>query len=243
VPEVADAPPDRHPPFPRADQAVLDVAAAVEFICEQQSVAALDVAGFSWGTITAARFAGERPDKVRRLVLYAPVYRQINAAWLARLADPADPARLSPAYGAYTRITRADVLRRWNGELPDGNVAAWREDDVVDLLFDAVAALDPRAAEQDPPAFCCPCGAQADLFEVFSGRPLYDPGNLVMPTLLVRGAHDTTSTDEDCRDLLARIPSPAKEYETILPGSHFLCLERNRGMFYEKLKAFLGANA
>jgi pimeloyl-ACP methyl ester carboxylesterase len=238
VPEAMDSPPELHPSFPRSEQAVLDVAAAVEFICERQSVAALDIAGFSWGTITAARFAGQRPDKVRRLVLYAPLYRQTNPAWLMRLADS---ARLSRAHGAYTRITRDDVMRRWNGELPDSNAAAYREDGIVDLLFDVVSALDPRATEQDPPAFCCPCGAQADLFEVSSGRPLYDPGKLVMPTFLVRGAHDTTSTDEDCRDLLAQIPSTRKLYESISPGSHFLCLERNRGVLYDKMKAFFGA--
>jgi len=49
---------------------------------------------------------------------------------------------------------------------------------------------------------------------------------------MLRGADDTTSTDSDCRRLLARIASPMKDYRVIAPGSHFLCIERNRAKLY-----------
>ncbi len=85
-----------------------------------------------------------------------------------------------------------------------------------------------------------PNGALLDLVSVFNGRPLYDPAKLTMPTLVIRGADDTTSTDSDARNLLALIGSRDKEYCVVSPGSHFLCVERNRRQLYVSIKHFLG---
>ena len=75
--------------------------------------------------------------------------------------------------------------------------------------------------------------------EVFNGRPLYDPAKLVMPALLIRGAQDTTSTATDAQRLLEAIASPVKRNRVIAPGSHFLCIERNRAKLYDELNDFL----
>ncbi len=74
---------------------------------------------------------------------------------------------------------------------------------------------------------------------VFNGRPLYDPHKLTMPTLLVRGSDDTTSTDTDARRLLAAVASPQKSYCVVTPGSHFLIIEKNRFELYQRLSEFL----
>jgi pimeloyl-ACP methyl ester carboxylesterase len=55
----------------------------------------------------------------------------------------------------------------------------------------------------------------------------------------VRGADDLTSSDADARNLLSRIPAPTKRYVVITPGSHFLCIERNRKVLYQELSRFL----
>ena len=110
---------------------------------------------------------------------------------------------------------------------------------MAELLFETLAALDPRPGSQDPRAFRCPNGALADMVRVFNGQPLYDPAKLTMPTLLIRGASDTTSTATDACRLLARIASSDKQYQVIDPGSHFLCIERNRAPLYHALNAFL----
>jgi len=57
-------PPFRNPPFAGVDEAVKDISAAVDFILKRRSVAGLDLVGFSWGTVAAARYAGDNPDKV-----------------------------------------------------------------------------------------------------------------------------------------------------------------------------------
>jgi pimeloyl-ACP methyl ester carboxylesterase len=238
APAVMDMPPNQHPPFARATAAVADVVAAVEFILALRGARSLDLAGFSWGTVVAALFAAAQPTKVSRLAVYAPLYAARNEPWLDRIADLADRNRLAATYGAYRLITAADVAARWDADLPPGDAECFRESGIAELLFDAPAALDPAAAGRDPPAFRCPNGALADMVEVFNGRPLYNPVSLHMPVLLVRGGADTTSTDEDCRALLAHVASHEKRYEVISPGSHFLCIERNRAVLYDCLQNF-----
>jgi pimeloyl-ACP methyl ester carboxylesterase len=232
--------PARNAPFAGLDAAVDDIEAAVDFVLERQDVAAVDLIGFSWGTITAARYAGTHPQKITRLALYAPLYGEMNAAWLERISDPGDHQRLAPTFGAYRLITLADLVGRWNAELPTNNPNLYREDGIPELVFEAFAALDPLANSRTPPAFRCPNGALGDLIRVFNGQPIYDPEKLTMPTLLLRGADDTTSTEPDCLRLLARIASPIKDYRVIAPGSHFLCIERNRAKLYDQLNRFLG---
>src|SRR5262249_8964676 len=133
-----------------------------------------------------------------------------------------------PHLDAYRLVSEAGILARWDADLPAGGASQFREDAVPRALFDVVAALDPRSRSRNPPAFRCPNGALRDLMRIFAGKRAFDPGKLSMPVLLVRGEQDLTSTDADARTLMSLIASPAKRYRVIAPGSHFLCIERNR---------------
>jgi len=235
-PGVMDEPSDRHPPFADAAAAVDDIAAAVTFVLNQHGARMLDLIGFSWGTITASRFAGDNPDKITRLVLYAPIYSYTRPVWISTDKDePRDRPRLD----AYRLISQASIVARWDADLPAGQASGFRDDAVPPLLFEVVAALDPRAQSHNPPVFRCPNGAIMDLMQVFKGQPLLDPARLTMPVLLVRGEHDLTSIDADARRLLSLIVSPVKHYKVITPGSHFLCIERNCEALHETLTGFL----
>lgn len=232
VPRVMDRPPDENPPFAGVDQAVHDLAAAIDLVLERQSATALDLAGFSWGAIVAARLAGQNPGKIRRLALYAPLYHSAALSALGPMAKDGSPRE------AYGLIALDDVLRRWDSGLPGSNPAACRETGIAELLFETVAALDATAIARTPPAFRCPRGPLADLAKISRGEALFDPALLTMTTLVIRGADDTTSTDADCRDLLTQIAAPDKTYEAIAPGSHFLLLECNRKQLYDRLNSF-----
>jgi pimeloyl-ACP methyl ester carboxylesterase len=237
--EAMERPSAESPPFGGADAAAEDAAAAVDFILGRERAAGINLVGFSWGSIAAARCAAERADVVSRLVLYAPLYAERNAAWLNHIADPRDSGRLASAFGAYRLISFADVIERWDSELPSGDPLRYREAGVAELIFNALSALDPSAGLHEPRAFRCPNGALADMVKVFNGIPLFDPAKLTMKVLLVRGDEDATSTDSDAAGLLARIASPKKDYRVIPESSHFLCVERNRSKLYEELKRFL----
>src|SRR5450432_4131421 len=121
----------------------------------------------SSGSVIAARFAGDNPEKIVRLALYAPLYAEINATWLDRIADPHDRIRLASTFGAYRMVTCADVIRRWNSDLPSDDPTLYREDGIPELVFESLSALDPQAASQAPRAFRCPNGPLADMVRSF----------------------------------------------------------------------------
>jgi len=144
----------------------------------------------------------------------------------------------SPTLGAYRLVTLDGVIRRWDADLPTANPSVYREDGIAALVFETLAALDPHSSSRLPPAFRCPNGPLADIARICQGQPLYDPAKLTMPTLLVRGDDDTTSTHSAAVRLLGEIASPRKRYCVVAPGSHFLCIERNRAKLYAHLNDF-----
>ena len=237
---VLESPPEENPPFPRLAQAVPDIGAAVDAILARENAGAVDLLGFSWGTVTSCAYAAANAGKVVRLALYAPLYGERNPLWLRRIAEPRATERLLPGIGAYRLMTQAALRGRWDEDIGGGDPGRLRGPGVAEAVFELFCALDPGIRSGGEPAFRCPAGALADLVSIFNGRPLYDPAALTMPTLLVRGAGDTTSTDGDARALLAAIASPEKRYCVVDPGSHFLLLERNRAQLYGILREFLG---
>ena len=59
--------------LPDTAYAAEDINAAVEKIVEISGQSKIDVLGWSWGTMTAGRFAAEHPEHLRKLILYAPI--------------------------------------------------------------------------------------------------------------------------------------------------------------------------
>lgn len=59
--------------MPDTAYAAEDINTAVEEIVKISGQSRIDVLGWSWGTMTAGRFAAEHPEHLRKLILYAPV--------------------------------------------------------------------------------------------------------------------------------------------------------------------------
>ena len=225
-------------PFPSLEEVGADLGAAVTAILARERVDALDLIGFSWGSIAAVRHAAQYPKHIARLALYAPLCGEPNPAWLDVIADPTERTRLRGDFGAYRSIALVDLIRRWDNEIGEHDVGAYRESGVVECVFQTLSNLDCHLLADGKPAFRCPTGPLADLVNVFNGRRLYDPRRITAPTLLVRGSEDITSTDTDARSLLRDLRSEVKSYSVIPVASHFLLLEKQRTALYRVLDAF-----
>jgi pimeloyl-ACP methyl ester carboxylesterase len=174
------------------------------------------------------------------LALMAPIYATPNASWLLDLAEPGDANRLRAALGPTRRVSRADLLQRWDREIAEADKTLRREPRVLDALMRDALEAEP-AGGQD--SFVVPNGTLHDLFEAFSGRPLYDPAMLHMPVLLVRGEHDATSTAADAELLRARLASRQVQLHTVRDAGHFICAERAAPRFQRVLLGFLAAES
>jgi alpha-beta hydrolase superfamily lysophospholipase len=226
-------PPDL--PYARAPAAIRDIDLAVDFIRAREGRATIALLGGSWGTVTCGLYAaGAGAEKLERLVLYAPLYSGLNAEWLTMIVDPADPRRPNPALGAFRRVTEAQARVRWDGEIPHGDKSLWRDEAVFQALMQ-----DSLAAAGGGKSFPAPNGTLLDLFELFNGRPLYDAAAVTLPTLLLRGAADPTSTRADALGLFDRLGSRIKRYVEIGHGAHFISAERNAWQVFDEVASFL----
>lgn len=225
-------------PFARATDAVGDIQDVWSWIGDRHNGRRIALIGGSWGSITTAMFARKMgADLLSALVLYAPIFAARNEGWLKFLSDPTKPGRFSPEFVATRLVSEAQTRRRWDAEIPGG--AGWRDEAVFQALIQSSLADDPNAFTRDPPSFEAPNGTLLDLWEAFNGRPLYDPGDITCPVLLVRGGADPTSTRLDALALLDQLGSEKKHYVEIANGAHFISAERRAHEVFSVTTAFL----
>jgi pimeloyl-ACP methyl ester carboxylesterase len=231
------------PPYATGDQAIADIGDAVDWIAARHGGGPVALLGWSWGSITTARYAiGAGRGKVGRLVLYAPIYAERNAEWLELLADPADPGRIR-AFPAWRRVDLPATRARWDAQIPAG-AADWRREDVLQAIVAASLAddgLGDQGDQGDPPGFRVPNGTFLDLWEAFNARPLYDPAALTCPVMLVRGAQDPTSTRTDALALFDRLGARTRAYVEIANGTHFINAEAQAEALFAAVHGFLRA--
>lgn len=185
--------------------------------------------GWSWGTVIAGAYAARHGDRVRRLVLNAPV-------WL-RARRPADERAL----GAYATWTVEEALANLQtgapeekraGLMPPAWFAAWKA---------AALATDPEGARQDPPVVRSPSGAPHDSRAYWAaGKPYYDPALITAPTLIVHGEWDGLLPLGMAEAVFARLErAPLKRLVEIGEGTHLLMLEKNRLQLFREVQLFL----
>jgi pimeloyl-ACP methyl ester carboxylesterase len=225
-----DAPPDANPSLCRAEDASRQVAAAVRFILDHHRVQRLSIIAHSWGSIPAARFAGEHPALVDRLVLFGPISRR-------------GPRRYEkpPTAPAWRVVTLEDQWGRFVEDVPPD------EPPVLSRLHfeewgERYLDTDPDSRRRDPPGVKIPTGPFTDILHAWHGDLGYDPALVRAPVAIVRGEWDGLIPDEDARWLFdAFAASPLKRDIKISRATHLMHLEAMRFALYRESIAFLQA--
>lgn len=238
--------PTAHAPYARAADVQDDVLDAIAWIQAQHGVDQVDLLGGSWGSIICGLFATtEHVRHVRRLVLYAPIYDEghTKTSWWHGAVDPEDQTRVNPKLGAWRWVTRQSLLARWDDEIPLTDKTAWRSDAVFEALWQASLAQDPWADKPQTPAFRAPNGTLVDLFGAYTGRPVFDAKEIKLPTLLVRGDHDDTSSRIGTVKLFDEISAATKVYCEVGNGAHFVILEHQSDQVHQAVTGFLSRDS
>jgi pimeloyl-ACP methyl ester carboxylesterase len=236
-PQAMDEAPTACPVICSGTQALADTKLVTQAILDRTGHLKLCLVGGSWGSLTAARFAIEKPQLVERLVLIAPLFARRNEGWLNTLSDPKNPSAIHPELGGY-RYVDIDALRsRWDPEIPPGEENKRRDPAVLEAMFNAELAADANA--KDRRAFRVPNGTLHDLHQVFQGHSLYEPENLQVPCLLTRGDQDQTSTRLDMQALYDRIGSRSKKAVTLRDAGHFIQAERSASILGKVILDYL----
>jgi pimeloyl-ACP methyl ester carboxylesterase len=222
-------PADANPPIVTTDVALRDFGAAADRIRRERGIARLAIMGWSWGTVTVGAYAARNPDKVSRLVQYAP-------SWL-REKTPADERPL----GAYATWTVEEALANLQTGVPEEKRGGLMERAWFEAWKEAALATDPEGARRTPPVVRSPNGAAHDRIVYWgAGKPYYDPAEIAVPTLLIRGEWDGLSPRARGAEVFTRlIRAPRKRFVEVGGGTHLLMLEKNRLQLFREVQLFL----
>lgn len=218
-PPELDAPAEEGDPVVRAETAAQDAAAALDTV--RAAFDTVHLVGYSWGSMTAGVLLEHLDAEVASLVQYAPVYSPATD----RAADfsPGDPPL------AYRTVTEADTRERWASQRP-GAVPA----DAFDAFWETLLDSGQHAGEDRVVA---PNGTLVDLTAAVD-EPLYDPGVIEAPTLVVRGSLDTASRRPDALALYDAVGADHRRYAELAGGTHFMQLESTRERLVGTVRAF-----
>ena len=229
-PAEMDAPAHDNPPIVSTDDGVSDFGAVVDHIRQRRGVPRLNLMGWSWGTVIAGAYAAANPDRVERLVMYAPL-------WLRRIPGG---LRVDGQMGAYRTVTLEGARQRWlSGVAPD------RQQDlippgVLEAWWNANMEADPVGATMAPPGVRAPNGLLVDAFKYWEADTrYYDPSAIRAPVLLVVGDWDVDTPAYMAQAILTRLGSREKRLVIVGEGTHHLMLERNREQMFREVQSFL----
>ena len=222
--------PEANPPVVDTAAAVDDVTSAVDFIVSRRNSQKVVLIGWSWGATIAGSFAAATPDRVERLVLYAP-------QWLRDVAAPseADMARV-PAWRSVDPRYAREIWQKGVPEakrdsmLPKATFSAW---------MNATLAGDSEPGV--PGTVRAPNGVVLDTMRFWaSGKPRWNPERISIPTLVIQGEWDSEAPPAMGMVVFHHLThSPFKRYVMVGESTHAALFEANRRQLYQAVREFL----
>jgi pimeloyl-ACP methyl ester carboxylesterase len=229
-PPEMDRPARDSSPVVTTGDGVSDFGAVVDHIRARRGVPRVILMGWSWGTVIAGAFAAANPDKVERLVMYAPL-------WLRRIPGG---LRVDGQMGAYRSVTFEAARQRWLTGVAADRQMELIPPGVLDAWWNANMEADPVGAKMSPPAVRAPNGLLVDAFKYWEADTrYYDPSAIQAPALLVVGDWDVDTPAYMAQAILTRLGSRQKRLVIVGEGTHHLMLERNRTQMFREVQTFL----
>jgi pimeloyl-ACP methyl ester carboxylesterase len=191
-----------------------DINAVVDHVRALRHVDKLSLVGWSLGGPRAGGYAAQHPDKVGALVLLAPGYNR---------SARAEPPEQVPASGAAMNTQSGEEFTaNWDRQVgcPDQY-----DRSVRDAVWSAMLASDPVGATWGT-------GVRRAPGTTTWGWTAAAAAKMMMPVLMVSGAHDKQVAPDRVRDLYADLGSPRKVFVDLACSSHNAMWERNHLLLF-----------
>jgi pimeloyl-ACP methyl ester carboxylesterase len=216
-------------PIVDTNDAVEDLDAAIRYILAVSGARQVALVGWSWGATITAALAAQAPDYIQRLVLY-------GAQWMRETSQMVTPQALSQSYRV---IDPERLVDRWFSGLKPAHQKTVLERGWVGTLTEALKVQN-RDANGVAEPFSAPNGCIKDIAQYWmAGRPLYDPGRINMPCLMVVGTDDVDTPPSQSRKVFNRLGSQAKSFMEVADGTHFMLFEPVREELFSTVREFL----
>jgi pimeloyl-ACP methyl ester carboxylesterase len=229
-PAAMDEPPENNKPLVSTEEAIRDYGTAVDYILKDRKLEKIDVMGWSWGTSIAGGYTAGHNSKVNRLVLYAPL-------WIFK--EGARTPAANSTLGAYRLVSKASAKERWLKDVPEDKKADLIPPGVFEAWADATWATDPKSKQND--MLRAPSGVTYDVNNFWLvGKPLYDPGKITVPTLLIHAEWDADLPSYQAQAFFTKlVNAPYKRFVELGEGTHTVMMEKNRMQFFHEIRGFL----
>lgn len=193
------------------ENAARDQICAIETICEKQHVEKIDLLGWSWGTMTTAKTAIWRPDRIRKLVWLGPCFGGVFEP------EMIDKPFLSLNEEYVNRI--------------------WRKNPENEKLYDQ-SAVEPMLlniwtlfAYRQKGEMVRPAGGAKEIMEA-GKKWLIEPDKVKVPVLIVTGDIDFYVSVDRCYQAVAMLPEES-EICHLRHAGHAMYLEK---AFYKETR-------
>ena len=200
--------------IPDSDYAAKDISAAMELIVNKSGQDKIDLFGWSWGTVTAGRYASEYKEHLNRLVLYAPILSGIGEY------------EVTEEFHHNTWEHAADDFQRDSTGNFDYSIT---EPELIEMFCSSCWHHD---GEQSPN------GGRRNIC-VDQSNELIDLSLITVPTLVICGGNDPYLNYDLVNKSLDKLPENS-QLEVIEGGAHVIMYEKPYyHIFQEKLIGFL----
>jgi alpha-beta hydrolase superfamily lysophospholipase len=222
LPPEMEAPPEDNGPPVRADQAADDIADALSFVRGRHD--RVHLVGVSWGSHTCGRLADREDPDVASLTQCAPAYKpryDLEEGLAALGLDGLDRAY-------YTQDR--ETVRERQSRTPAGE---------TDPLFEAVWRAQVESNQGiDDETYVFQTGSLADWAESCRGEPVWDPANIGVPTLVIRGTEDEIADRPGSLDHYDELTVDVADYVEIGGLDHYAMHGERRADLFDAVSAF-----
>ena len=201
---------------------VEDLKSALPLVTRETGAQKIHMYGSSSGAIRAGAYAQAEPQRIDRLVLAAFTYKGTGSPEMARRTAVAERYRNNPRRLRDAAMIRSIFTR-------DGLPSAYD-----------MAAVEALVAEELKYGDQVPTGTYLDMAV---NLPLVEPKKVTCPVLMLRGAHDGNSTNEDLLDFYAQLPNGDRQFVILPHTAHNLGYGNNRHLLWYAVRNFLQAPA
>jgi pimeloyl-ACP methyl ester carboxylesterase len=223
-----DLPASDSAPVCVTEDAARQVEAAVRFILAHQNVNKISLISHSWGSMPAALFAGQHPDIIERLVLFAPIARRETR----RSEQP-------PTVPAWRLVTLEEQWDRFVEDLPEHEAPVMSRAHFEEW-GQSYLDSDPESRSRGTLGVKIPLGPFSEIVKAWQGRLAFDPAKVLAPTAIIRGEWDRLLPDNDAHWLFdALCHAPLKCDIKLSRGTHLMHLEVMRITLWRESISFL----
>jgi pimeloyl-ACP methyl ester carboxylesterase len=191
-----------------------DIDAAVDYVRRIRNVQKVSLVAWSLGGPRAGGYAAQHPDKVHRLVLFAPAYN--------RSAPAAAPALPSPGV-VFNTQSRADFVANWDRQL---GCADQYDPAVRDAVWAEMLASDPVGATWGP-------GVRRAPSTTTWGWNSAAVAGTRTPTMVVAGVHDKQVPLDRVRAVYDDLGASEKVMVDLACASHNAMWEKNHQLLFQ----------